>query len=209
MTNTSANQSVADEASFPSGHTTYAYSSAILFGMMMPEGYQQMMSRADAFANGRLVMGAHYPIDVIGGRTVATYYIANWLADPDNMAIFQSASTSLQALLSEGYTADTGPQLWTYAGEEPARAEYLERMTYGLTPLGPTDRPMIVPENAHYLLGTRFPYMTVDQQNEVLRTTAHASAARSTTRILLIGIGTASISSTRPEASARSRATRR
>jgi autotransporter-associated beta strand protein len=172
MTNTTANQSVETEASFPSGHTTYAYSSAILFGMMMPEGYQQMMSRADAFANGRLVMGAHYPIDLMGGRTLSTYYIANWLSNPDNMAIFQAASTSLQALLAVGYTADTGPTLWTYAGEEPARAEYLERMTYGLTPLGPTDRAMVVPENAHYLLATRFPYMSVAQQNEVLRTTA-------------------------------------
>lgn len=175
MSNTEANHSVRHEASFPSGHTTYAHSSAILFGMMMPEGYQAMMNRADAFANGRLVMGAHYPIDVIGGRTLATYYIANWLSEPDNMAIFQAASTSLQALLAEGYTADTGPALWTYAGEEPARAEYLERMTYGLTPLGPTDRAMVVPENAHYLLATRFPYMSVAQQNEVLRTTAYAS----------------------------------
>jgi len=173
--NITANDKIATEAAFSSGHTTYAYASAILFSMMMPEGYQQMMNRASSFANSRLVMGAHYPTDLIGGRTVAIYFLANWLSDPANMALMTSATTSLQALLAAGYTADTGPELWTYPGENSARQEVQDRMTYGISAIGPTDRPMVVPENAHYLLATRFPYMTVDQQNEVLRTTAHAS----------------------------------
>ena len=70
-----------DSPSFPSGHTTYAFTDSILLGMMVPELYQSMLVRASEFGYGRLVVGAHYPIDVIGARSLATYGLAQYLSN--------------------------------------------------------------------------------------------------------------------------------
>ena len=75
-----------DSPSFPSGHTTYGYMGSLLFGVLVPERYQEMVVRAAEYGNDRIIMGAHYAMDVIGGRTVATYDLAHLLAnDPAYM----------------------------------------------------------------------------------------------------------------------------
>ena len=69
--------------SFPSGHTTYAYTDSILLGMMAPELYQSMLSRASQFANSRIVLGVHYPLDIIGSRSLVSYDLAQAFTNPD------------------------------------------------------------------------------------------------------------------------------
>ena len=179
-TNTALNQDVRNEASFLSGHTTYAYSASILLAMMVPERYQEQIYRASEFANGRIVMGAHYPLDVIGGRVLATYALANWLSDPANQQLMQSAATELQKLLTTGTDSSNFDEAvakqdtWTEAELDAARAKYAYRMTYGLPNVGSTsDDP---PDIAHFLLMTRFPYLSEEQQQEVIRTTMLADA---------------------------------
>lgn len=76
-----------DSPSYPSGHTTYGYMGSILLAVLVPERYQQMMARASEYGNDRIIMGAHYAMDVLGGRTLATYDLAHLLAnDPTYMA---------------------------------------------------------------------------------------------------------------------------
>jgi hypothetical protein len=48
---------------------------------MVPERYKKMVTRAAEFGNGRIVIGAHYPMDVLAGRTLALYDLAQLLAN--------------------------------------------------------------------------------------------------------------------------------
>jgi len=70
-----------DSPSYPSGHTTYGYMGSILFTVLVPERYQQMIARASEYGNDRIIMGAHYAMDVLGDRTLATYDLAHLLAN--------------------------------------------------------------------------------------------------------------------------------
>jgi PAP2 superfamily len=72
--------------SFPSGHTTYGYMGSLLLAVLTPERYQEMVVRGAEYGNDRIIMGAHYAMDVLGGRTLATYDLAHLLAnDPAYM----------------------------------------------------------------------------------------------------------------------------
>ena len=67
--------------SFPSGHTTYGYMGSLLLAELVPDRFQEMVVRAAEYGNDRIIMGAHYAMDVLGGRTVATYDLAHLLAN--------------------------------------------------------------------------------------------------------------------------------
>ena len=72
--------------SFPSGHMTYGYMGSLLLAVLVPDRYQEMVVRGAEYGNDRIIMGAHYAMDVLGGRTVATYDLAHLLAnDPAYM----------------------------------------------------------------------------------------------------------------------------
>jgi hypothetical protein len=70
-----------DSPSFPSGHTTYGYMGALLLAILVPERYQQMVTRGAEYGNNRILMGAHYVMDVLGGRTLTEYDLAHLLAN--------------------------------------------------------------------------------------------------------------------------------
>ena len=67
--------------SFPSGHTTYGYMGSLLLAVLVPDRYQEMVVRGAEYGNDRIILGAHYAMDVLGGRTVATYDLAHLLAN--------------------------------------------------------------------------------------------------------------------------------
>ena len=76
-------QDLTDSPSYPSGHTTYGYTESMLLAVLVPERYQQMVVRAAEYGNNRIVVGAHYAMDVIGGRAVSLHAVAHLLAgDP-------------------------------------------------------------------------------------------------------------------------------
>ena len=70
-----------DSPSFPSGHTTYGYMGSLVLAVVFPERFQQMITRAAEYGNDRILMGAHYAMDVIAGRTMAMYDLAHLLAN--------------------------------------------------------------------------------------------------------------------------------
>jgi hypothetical protein len=76
---------LANSPSYPSGHTTYGYTGVVVMAVLVPERYSQMMVRGAEYGNDRL-MGAHYAMDVLAGRTLALYDMAHLLAnDPAYM----------------------------------------------------------------------------------------------------------------------------
>ena len=75
-----------DSPSFPSGHTTYGTMGSLLLAVLVPDRYQEMVVRAAEYGNDRIILGAHYAMDVLAGRTLAAYDLAHLLAnDPAYM----------------------------------------------------------------------------------------------------------------------------
>jgi subtilase-type serine protease len=97
--------------SFPSGHTNYAYTDSILIGMMVPQEYQAMLSRASEYANSRIVLGVHYPLDIIGSRSFASYDLAQALSNP---LYINNATTTGTAINLPGLLNAAAPQLQGY-----------------------------------------------------------------------------------------------
>ena len=59
-------------ASFPSGHTTSAFAAAVALGYMRPDWRRWLLAGAVAIGVSRVLVGAHYPSDVVGGATLGS-----------------------------------------------------------------------------------------------------------------------------------------
>jgi PAP2 superfamily len=181
-----------DSPSYPSGHTTYGYMGSLLLAILVPERYQQMMARAAEYGDDRILMGAHYAMDVIGGRTLATYDLAHLLAnDPiyvnrsSNGAPlikdYQAAVKTARADLANVLQAACGNIIEVCAREDTGRfsdpaaneAFHAVTQTYGLPVVytqSTEDVGKLAPE-AGYLLTVAFPKLTLEQANQILTDT--------------------------------------
>jgi uncharacterized protein with beta-barrel porin domain len=154
-------------ASFPSGHTTFGYTTALLFAMLVPERYQQMLTRASEYGDSRVVLGAHYPLDVIAGRVIGTYDVVQMLNNNPRylgatvngvfgigdlttttnfQTVFTAAQTDVRNLLQTGCgtsiaacAASGAPDRFNNLAQD--RADYIARLTYGLPTLSFAQAP--------------------------------------------------------------------
>ena len=85
--------------SFPSGHTTRVTLTAIVLAAMLPEQRAAIWTRADDYAQSRVIGGMHYPLDLDGGRRAGTAIAALVFADPAFRADFDAARTEVRAAL--------------------------------------------------------------------------------------------------------------
>jgi acid phosphatase (class A) len=85
--------------SYPSGHSTFGYSTAVLLANMLPEKRAAIFTRADLYAQHRIVMGAHYPSDVEAGRLAGTVIAAEIMQAPDWKADYDAARAELRQAL--------------------------------------------------------------------------------------------------------------
>ena len=74
-------QDLVNSPAFPSGHTTYGTTESMILAILVPSRYQQMVVRAAEYGNDRIVVGAHYAMDVIGGRATSLHALAHLLAN--------------------------------------------------------------------------------------------------------------------------------
>jgi acid phosphatase (class A) len=58
--------------SYPSGHTTFGYATAVVLAHLIPEKATAIMDRARLYGNNRVFCGAHYPSDVAAGEVIGT-----------------------------------------------------------------------------------------------------------------------------------------
>lgn len=183
-----------DSPSFPSGHTTYGYTGALLLALLVPERYQQMIVRGAEYGNDRILIGAHYAMDVLGGRTLALYDMAHLLAnDPAYMGLtvknaspigdFQAALKAARSDVTSALEAACGKKIQDCAQEDTSRlsnaaadeAFYLETQTYNLPIVWPKNKAVedvgkLAPE-AGYLLTAAFPALTLEQADRLLTET--------------------------------------
>ncbi|GAB3261947.1 phosphatase PAP2 family protein [Kineosporia babensis] len=168
----------AEDGGYPSGHTNAFYLSALAYAYAVPERFQELFTAAVDLADTRVVSGMHSPLDVIGGRILATALAAAILNDPDNAEL----KTAARQQAHDFFTARVGDDLAQFAHSGNRKnddyADYTanrrlveEKLTYDL-PAKRSSASMVVPKGAEVLLETRLPYLSADQRREVLRTTA-------------------------------------
>ena len=170
-----------DDAGFVSGHTNAFYLACLALAYAIPERFQELVACASDLSETRIVAGMHSPVDVIGGRVLATALAAATLTDPQNAAL----KTAARKQATEYFQAQTGTTADTlieyarsatlatdpYADREVNRKALTPRLTYQL-PHRSRRIEMTVPKGAEVLLETRLPYLDGPQRREVLRTTA-------------------------------------
>jgi hypothetical protein len=181
--------------SYPSGHTTYGYTGAIVLALLVPERYQQMIVRGAEYGNDRILMGAHYAMDVMGGRTLALYDLAHLLAnDPayaghtvkgapaikDFPAALKAARTdmtiALQAACGKSIQECAREDIGRFSNPAANEAFYADTQTYDLPVVYPQkaqieeDVSKLAPE-AGYLLTSAFPSLTLEQADQILTET--------------------------------------
>jgi hypothetical protein len=181
--------------SFPSGHTTYGFTEALLLAFFVPQRYPQMIVRGAEYGNSRIVLGAHYAMDVIGGRTLAYYDVAHLLAqDPAyaagqadgaiGLAGYRAAVSAARSDVTKALLAGCGSSIAQCAGVDSGRfsdsandaAFYESTQTYGLPPVydataHETENVAALAPEAGYLLSVAFPGLTVAQADDVLTKT--------------------------------------
>jgi autotransporter-associated beta strand protein len=185
--------------SFPSGHSGIGNANAIMFAILAPGYYQQFLQSGVDFGYSRNVFAAHYPLDVIGGRILATYITAEVLAGDNplyastalNLSVNPDAlkplATAMQSYLAGAGLASGGASPYAAAcaggvatcvanGVIPTAAQYNSAaqtyayfLNYDLTTLYAA--PAVVPTDAHVLIATRFPYLNEAQLNDILAST--------------------------------------
>jgi PAP2 superfamily len=181
--------------SYPSGHTTYSYTGALILAVLVPERYQQMIARGAEYGNDRILMGAHYAMDVMGGRTLAIYDMAHLLAnDPayvgrtlqgvSTIKDFQAAIKAARADVTTALQAACGKTIKECAREDTGRlnnpaaneAFYAGTQTYSLPVVYPQNSAAVenvgklAPE-AGYLLTVAFPTLSLEQADQILTET--------------------------------------
>ncbi|MGY2892899.1 phosphatase PAP2 family protein [Deinococcus sp. UYEF24] len=172
----------ATDGGFPSGHTNAGYMAALAVAYAVPERFQEMLTRASALGQDRIVAGMHSAVDVMGARLMATAQAAAVLNDPANAALKASAFAQAHTYL-EAQTNSTDSTFFAaahsgsaandpYSDAATNRANYLFRLTYGLPRVGAAGQVARVPKGAEVLIETRFPYLSADQRRAVLKTTA-------------------------------------
>lgn len=100
------------QASFPSGHTTSVFAAAVALSFIFPGARVVWFALACAIGASRIVVGAHYPSDVVGGAALgagAAYLTA--LVFAQRAIAFDPTAPGLRvkrAALAFGAAADTG-----------------------------------------------------------------------------------------------------
>ncbi|WP_174278830.1 PEPxxWA-CTERM sorting domain-containing protein [Sphingomonas bacterium] len=187
----SINAGLINNPAFPSGHTTFGTTIALLEALAVPERFTTEIARGLDYGYSRVVLGAHYSFDVIAGRIEALHAVANLLnGNPDYtnggnyVATLNQLTTNLRTVLSKyaGGTdvataarQDTGQYSAANAAQVTSDANF--RATYGVSATGPTNLAPVVPTGAEVLLSTRFTYLNAQQRRDVLASTELASGA--------------------------------
>ncbi|MCY9308095.1 phosphatase PAP2 family protein [Bacillus inaquosorum] len=161
------NSDPSKDGGFPSGHTNAAYLSAFAMAYAVPERYQELLTRASELGNNRIVAGMHSPLDVMGGRVMATGLAAAILSDPANKSLKKAAYDEAHSkLLTQTGTAED-----RFSDYDMNKKQYIQRLTYGFGQINSPAKPMMVPKGAEVLLETRFPYLDKTQRRWILATT--------------------------------------
>ncbi len=171
------------DGGFISGHTAEAVRNGIAMGYVVPERFQELVTRAGELGENRILAGMHSPLDVIGGRIHGQAVAAASLYSGINSSKRAAAATQARSTLMAAVGVTTPAALKAYAHSQSVaadrfadhaanKANYRRYLTYGFAQIADATKPAVVPKGAEVMLETRLPYLSAEQRRVVLKTTA-------------------------------------
>lgn len=183
---------------FPSGHTTYAYQVGLELSMLVPQLAPEVLTRSSEAGNNRVVLGVHYPMDIMGGRILSHMKMSTIFSEgtyPEDT--IKPAQSELQGYLAKrckgdklgddlescidqtgaagakGYANPAVDEVSKHPVTDRASAltAYRSRMTYGFAKVGKDGAAPEVPAQAPALLTSAFPTLNESQRRDVLAAT--------------------------------------
>ncbi|WP_168428476.1 acid phosphatase [Erwinia amylovora] len=169
----------ANGGSFPSGHTNTGYTDALLIAVMVPERFVPLVDRAARYGYSRIVLGVHYPLDVMGSRMMAQRNVAYYLNDPQYRALFEAAKQQLRTALEKECGSSLSvcaqaPQKDDPYAAAPMQTFYRFTLTYHLPGNRVQPSPVLVPQGAEVLLEAPLPHLSAAQRRQLMVKTALA-----------------------------------
>lgn len=172
--------SLTTSGSYPSGHTYGGYEAGTVLATLLPELAPSILARTSEYGNNRIVLGFHYPLDVMGGRISGQATVAHRWADPDFAGLLVQAHTEIENVLLQQCRKDGyGDTLVACAGNPYAGLDtaqdvdlYTQRLSYGFSQVGKAGQDLTAPSDAAALLVTAFPDLTAEQRTQVIEQTA-------------------------------------
>lgn len=167
----------ADGGSFPSGHTNTGYTDSLLMAEMVPERFDALVTRGARYGYSRVVLGVHYPLDVMGSRMVAQRNVAHYLNDAKYRAMFNEARDQLRAALEKECGTSLVQCAQTAGKDDPYRDPamhdfYRFTMTYDLPQQKGPAKAVNVPDGAEVLLEAALPNLSASQRRALMVKTA-------------------------------------
>lgn len=167
----------ADGGSFPSGHTNTGYTDSLLMAEMIPERFDSLVERGARYGYSRIVLGVHYPLDVMGSRMVAQRNVAHYLNDPAYRKLFNEARDQLRTALEKECGTSLAECARTAGKDDPYRDPAMKEfyrftMTYDLPQQKGNLQPVKVPEGAEVLLETALPNLSASARRDLMVKTA-------------------------------------
>lgn len=157
-------------SSYPSGHTWNGYKQAAVLSILFPEKGSEMFARAIEYGESRVIVGAHFATDTIASRIGNYYLLSQMLADDDTTRTFVKLAKEIRQNVANQcknqncFTTSkeiTNDETGYYGTKDPETA--------------PLITPNEVPKSASNLLRLRFAYLTQEQMQSILASTAYPS----------------------------------
>lgn len=83
--------------SYPSGHSAYGWTAALVLARVAPERAPALLQRAAEYGESRVICGMHFPSDIEAGRSLATAVVAQLDGLPEFQAALEAARAELAA----------------------------------------------------------------------------------------------------------------
>nr|WP_185091173.1 phosphatase PAP2 family protein [Gordonia oryzae] len=165
---------LAGNGSYPSGHSSQAFWQGALLAYWLPEAGPQILAQSGHIGLSRMVLGVHYPLDVMGGRIMGLTVASERLSDPAFARLVDAAGDQLREQLRTALGEPVARALAddpTVAPTSQAVSNAQELMTFGFPRISP-NQVNAIPTQAAALLRSRFPHLSDAQRLDILRRTA-------------------------------------
>lgn len=102
-------QELSTNGSYPSGHTSIGWATALVLAEINPERQNEILKRGYEMGESRVICGYHYQSDVDAGRITGAVTVARLHADPAFQAQLKKAKDEFRRLKKEGKVAKGTP----------------------------------------------------------------------------------------------------
>ncbi len=107
--NPAQQEALSTNGSYPSGHTSIGWATALVLSELNPERQNEILKRGYEMGQSRVICGYHYQSDVDAGRITGSVIVARLHADPAFQAQLQKAKDEFKRLKKEGKVAKGTP----------------------------------------------------------------------------------------------------